>query len=83
MNNDLISREALKKQIIEDLCKRRCPLPEKENYCNPNCSARLFIGIVNNAPTPEEYKKLKAENGRLTRELEQTYEQIVKLRGET
>ena len=30
-----------------------------------------------------EYKKLKAENGRLTRELEQAYEQIIKLKGKT
>ena len=31
----------------------------------------------------EEYKRLKAENGRLTRELEQAYEQIIKLKGGT
>lgn len=50
---DLISREALKEQIKEDFCKRRCPMPEKENYCNTNCAGRLFMNIVDNAPTIE------------------------------
>lgn len=48
---DIISREALKEQIKEDFCKRRCPMPKGETYCNPNCAGRLFMNIINNAPT--------------------------------
>lgn len=51
MTNDLISSEALKEQTKNVFCKRRCPMREDENYCNPNCAARLFIGIIDNAPT--------------------------------
>lgn len=51
MNNDLISRKALKEQIKNDYCKNYCLLPYAENYCPSNCSARYFIKIIDNAPT--------------------------------
>ena len=48
---DLVSREALREQTKEVFCKRRCPVRDDEPYCHPDCAARLFINIIDNAPT--------------------------------
>lgn len=49
----LIDADLLKEQTKEVFCKRKCPVPDNDPYCNPNCAARLFIDTIDNAPTVE------------------------------